>query len=147
MTYQEIARAQIAEDEGFRDKVYPCTEGFPTVGYGHRLSEWHARVHPVGTRLPVPVLKKWFDMDLETADKDARAFAGSAWEGMSDARRAVLVNMAFNIGGARLAKFTRFRAAVVKGHWPKAAREMLDSKWAQQVGDRAKRLADKMRDG
>lgn len=62
-------------------------------------------------------------------------------------RRAVLVNMGFNLGVGGLLKFTRTLAALEEGDYAKAARLMLDSKWATQVGARARRLAAQMEYG
>jgi lysozyme len=56
------------------------------------------------------------------------------------------VNMAFNLGD-RLGDFHRFLGAVRVGDWPKAAIFMMESKWAKQVGQRAVRLRNMIRDG
>jgi len=56
------------------------------------------------------------------------------------------MNMAFNMQG-KLLGFRKFLAAAQRGDWNGAATEMLDSLWARQVGDRAKRLASMMRSG
>lgn len=66
---------------------------------------------------------------------------------LDDARQTVLVNMCFNLGMPTLLTFKRFITALSAGDYESAAREMLDSKWARQVGARAIRLADMMRSG
>lgn len=66
---------------------------------------------------------------------------------LNDKRYEVLVNMCFNLGINRLLKFKRMFAALDMTDYPEAAREMLDSRWARQVGNRSKELAEKMRDG
>jgi lysozyme len=53
--------------------------------------------------------------------------------------------MAFNLGGPRLAGFTRLRAAVMRGDWDAAAGEALDSRWAVQTGRRATDIAAMLR--
>jgi len=53
--------------------------------------------------------------------------------------------MAFNLGGPRLAGFTRLRAAVRRGDWQAAAAEALDSRWATQTGHRATEIAAMLR--
>jgi lysozyme len=55
--------------------------------------------------------------------------------------------MAHNLGQTRLAGFHRLREAVKEQDWEQAAAEMLDSRWAKQVGQRAVRLAEQMRKG
>jgi lysozyme len=66
---------------------------------------------------------------------------------LTETRKAVLLNMALNLGRSRLAGFKRFLEAIHAEAWEQAASEMLDSRWRQQVGDRAVRLAKQMRDG
>lgn len=53
--------------------------------------------------------------------------------------------MAFNLGLTKLNKFVEMRKALLKGDYNKAADEMIDSKWYNQVGNRSKRLVDMMR--
>jgi len=48
--------------------------------------------------------------------------------------------MCFNLGAPRLSKFKKFIAAINQEEWVEAAMEMMDSKWARQVGPRAERL-------
>ena len=61
---------------------------------------------------------------------------------LSDARQRVMVNMCFNLGLSRLLGFEKFLAAMEAGDWETAGIEMLDSKWAVQVGNRSERLKD-----
>ena len=69
------------------------------------------------------------------------------WKGLDDTRQRVLANMAFNLGLPRLSNFVKFLTAVQKSDWEKASEEMMDSKWATQVGNRAVRLKEKMLKG
>ena len=59
----------------------------------------------------------------------------------------VIVNMTFNMGRPRLSQFKKFIAGVNAGDWNKAAVEMMDSRWAKQVGRRADNLAKAMENG
>jgi lysozyme len=52
--------------------------------------------------------------------------------------------MCFNLGITRLLKFKKFLGAMEDHNWDKAAVEMLDSRWAIQVGPRAIRLKDRV---
>lgn len=69
------------------------------------------------------------------------------WHALNDARQDVLVNMAYNMGWPKLSGFKRMIAAAAAGDFNAAAHEMLDSKWAPQVGARAARLAQQMKSG
>ena len=130
-------KAELERDEGLRLKPYQDTVGKLTIGVGRNLDD-------------VGISKAEADFllraDIERAEFDARLLV-SCFEQLTDARQRVLVNMAFNLGRPRLGKFRKFLAAVAAGDWHTAAREMLDSAWAEQVGDRATRLARMMREG
>ena len=58
-----------------------------------------------------------------------------------------MLNMAHALGRSRLAGFKRFLEAMGAEAWEQAAAELEDSKWANQVGLRARRLAQKVRSG
>ena len=52
--------------------------------------------------------------------------------------------MCFNLGYPRLSKFKNFLGGLEKQDWKKASEEMMDSRWANQVGPRANRLSNRM---
>jgi lysozyme len=59
----------------------------------------------------------------------------------------VVIDMAFNVGVPRLTGFKKMWAALHCGDYAEAAKEMMDSKWARQVGRRAERLSSMMETG
>ena len=136
MTYLDICRAQLPQDEGRKAFPYNDTEGIPTIGIGRNLQNG----------LSPDEINYLFANDLKKADASARGLYPD-FDALSDNRRAVLVNMAFNLGSPRLAGFVKMRAAVLAGDFDRAADEMLSSRWATQVGQRAQRLAKMMREG
>ena len=138
MTANEIAQQQLKTDEGLRLKPYHCTAGALTIGYGRNLDA-------VGiTEAEADIMLR---ADIEIAERGAQALVGNVWDSLSPARKAVLINMTFNLGRTRLAAFKNFLAALSVADYDTAADEMLDSRWARQVGDRATRLSDAMRRG
>ena len=84
--------------------------------------------------------------DLETAERAVKD-AFPWWWKLDDARQFVLVDMAFNMGIAGLKGFKKMLAAMEQGEYQTAAKEMLASKWAVQVGRRAVELAKIMQTG
>lgn len=68
-------------------------------------------------------------------------------ERLDPVRQAVLINMTFNMGLARLSGFVNTLKAAARSDWEATAAHMLDSLWAVQVGPRATRLAEQMRTG
>ena len=127
----------IKKHEGFRSHLYKCPAGKWSVGYGRNLedcglSEWEAEY----------LLKN----DITCCKLEL--FTNFPWAAQLDnARKNVLIEMVFNMGINRFKGFKKMLAACQKGEWDKAADEMLDSKWASQVKQRAKTLAEIMRKG
>ena len=66
---------------------------------------------------------------------------------LNDVRQMVLVDMAFNMGVPRLLKFKNMWMAIEKVNYPLACEEMIDSRWANQVGNRAMKLSLAMKNG
>jgi lysozyme len=140
LSYLDLARAQLKADEGVIPHAYQDSEGFWTIGCGRLIDK------RLGGGLSDDEINYLLNNDLFRAEKTARAlFAG--FDRLSEARKAVLVNMAHNLGQTRLAGFQRLREAVKEQDWEQAAKEMIDSRWRVQVGDRAVRLAEQMRRG
>ncbi len=137
LAFWTLLREQLNRHEGLRLKPYKDTAGVLTIGYGRNLeqgiSEHEARMLLAN--------------DIYRAHDDARKFASASWNQMNDARKAVIINMAFNLGYARLSKFVLFRAALAVGNWEAAARRMESSLWYKQVKNRAVELTAQMRTG
>jgi len=68
-------------------------------------------------------------------------------EKLNDARQAVLIGMAFQMGMKGLLQFKRALGSIEDGHYNKAAAEMMDSAWARQTFGRAARMAQQMETG
>tara|TARA_R110000803_G_scaffold70556_1_gene133514 strand:+ start:540 stop:1028 length:489 start_codon:yes stop_codon:yes gene_type:complete len=66
---------------------------------------------------------------------------------LGEVRQRVLVDMAFNMGVPRLGMFRKMWSAIYDRDYYRASEEMLDSKWASQVGARATELAEAMKTG
>lgn len=69
------------------------------------------------------------------------------WADLCEDHQRVIANMAFNLGINRLLKFKKFLGALQEHDFETAAVEMMDSKWATQVGPRATRLRDRILKG
>ncbi len=125
----------IKKHEGFREDIYYDTVGVPTGGYGHAFLE--------GSRLPKNIWKMIFNYDYRNAVNDYNSL-----ELRLDAvRRAVIIDMLFNLGLNKFLTFKKMLDALKEGNYEKAAYEMFNSKWALQVGRRAIELSEMMRSG
>lgn len=130
-------QSQLQRHEGFRQLPYRCSAGKLTIGFGRNLEDRGI------SRSEAEMLLK---NDIITAEKDVKTLFPH-YETLDDARKLVLLNMAFNLGKTRLAGFKKFRAAVDRQDFVSAACEMLDSDWARQVKTRATELASIMKTG
>ena len=128
---------QLKRHEGFRSKPYLCTAGKLTIGYGRNLDD-------IG--ITKAEAEQLLTNDVRVATQELlRAYPFI--DGLKPARFDCLVNKFFNLGISRLSKFNKMWAAIEEGSYRKASEEMLDSKWARQVGVRAEELAYQMLTG
>ncbi len=143
--------ALIKYEEGWREKPYLCTEGYPTVGYGFRIGPKGADIKLYQFVLPLSVGNVWLDEILASKEKEMRTIPhlADALDTCAPypARTAVLYSMAYQLGVNGLGNFKNTLAAVARGNWDKGAAGMLDSRWAKQTPKRAQRHAEQMRTG
>lgn len=128
---------QLKRHEGLSLKVYKCTAGKVSIGYGRNLDDKGITQAEADLMLENDVL---FLISVLPAKIPL-------FNGLNKPRADVLVNMAFNIGINGLLNFKKMLTAIDDGYFTRAAAEMLDSKWAFQVGDRALELAEQMKTG
>lgn len=148
-THRELAARLIRDGEGRRLTVYDDATGkpikagdtligHPTIGYGRNLA---------GKGLEDDEAEALLAVDLVDCEEIARAFVGPVvWLALSDARRAVLMDMAM-MGAPRLYGFVRLKAAIMRQDWKAAAAEIEDSNYFRQVKRRGVRNRDIMLTG
>ena len=138
-------REQLKIDEGVRYEVYDDHLGYKTFGIGHLVKttdeEYGA---PVGTPVSEDRVNSVFDEDVETYINESKKVFSNL-EDMPQEVQQVIVNMCFNMGAPRLSQFKKFIKAIQDEDWATASVEMLDSRWANQVGSRADRLSDRIK--
>lgn len=134
---RDLLIQELKRDEGVKLKAYQDTVGIWTIGIGRNLQD-------VGVSMDEAEYMLANDIDVAVGELQ-RTF--DWFEGLSDARQRVCVNMCFNLGLSRLLGFRKFLAAMAIGDWETAGIEMLDSKWSRQVGVRSTRLKDLLLEG
>lgn len=134
--YIQPAAELIKKHEGLRLKPYKCSAGKITIGYGRNLEDNGISAYEAEQMLFNDIQKCYTDL-----------VKLSCWNKLDEARKAVLLDMCYNIGIARLKTFKKMLAALEVGAYNRAAKEMLDSKWAFQVKTRATELAEIMKTG
>jgi GH24 family phage-related lysozyme (muramidase) len=132
---------EIADDEGVKYETYRCSEGYPTGGIGHLITEWDEEYYeqPMGTKIPHEQVDDWFAKDIETTIKDCKLLF-SQFDNLPEDIQHVLANMCFQLGRPRLSKFKNMIAAVEDLDWARMADEMENSRWFKQTTNRAQRL-------
>lgn len=134
--------AQLRLHEGERERAYRDTEGNLTIGIGRNLDDKGLRRDEIEYLLA---------NDIADARRELDRYL-PWWRGLDPVRQRVLIDMMFNMGpGAPglggLLSFVNTLSNIRQGRYAEAADMMLASKWAQQVGRRAVRLATMMRTG
>jgi len=129
-------RVLLRKHEGLRLKVYSDSTGHATIGYGRNLE------NGISDEEAAFLLENDITRVLQELIARVPCFGS-----LPDPQQIVLVDMAFNLGIEGLLRFTHFLDAVEARDFEKAAEEMLASKWAKQVGERATELAALMASG
>jgi len=132
----ESLKKMLKRHEGYRQFPYNDTEGILTIGYGRNLKD-------VG--ISVVEAEMLLDNDITKATREL--LKHFPIYKLTPARQDVLINMAFNLGINRLLGFRKMFEAFKNNDFNRASEEMLDSKWARQVGHRATELAKIMKEG
>ena len=138
-------REQLKIDEGVKYEIYNDHLGYATFGIGHLVvegDEEHGK--PIGTPVSEERVNSVFDSDVATYVTEAKKVFPNL-DTLPGEAQEVIVNMCFNMGAPRLSKFKKFIGGVNAGDWNTAAVEMMDSRWAKQVGVRADRLRDRIK--
>jgi len=147
----------VAKHEGIVLEPYRDSLGISTIGIGRNLEDrgiTDGELNYIGKTME-EVLEKGLTEeeayylcmnDIAIVEKellDRKPIVNQ----LNDVRQMVLVDMAFNMGVPRLMKFKNMWAAIETEDYALACEEMIDSRWANQVGNRAMKLSLAMKNG
>ena len=143
----DLALKLVKEAEGFSPNEYRCTANKITQGYGrnleaHPLSEEEKAELASDGSVSKEVAERWAIKELKECEEKLKL--NIIYQKQSDVRKAVLLDMCFNIGYTGLMKFKKMWFALGERDYPQASREMKDSSWYVQVGTRGKRNVEIM---
>ena len=122
--------------EGFRDKVYKCTEGYDTIGYGFAIKDL-----VMDEDIAEMILQRKLNNLIERIEINL-PFVKDLPESVKD----VVVEMCYQMGLTGFMKFKKTIAFLRLGKFNEASVEMCDSKWYRQTPNRARKLAKIMRE-
>jgi len=154
---KDALREELAEDEGCKFEIYLDHLHLPTFGIGHLIKEHDPEYGlPVGTEVSEDRVRKAFNLDIAVTIEDCRRLCDNVGVDFNelDLRypdgALALCNMTFNLGYPRFNKFKKMWAGVAEAMedpkaWLTVAAEAEDSRWFDQVPNRAKRLTARFR--
>ncbi len=130
-------RESIKRHEGFKKLPYNDTRGNLTIGYGRNLrsvgiSETEADI--------------MLNDDIINATVELYRFI--PWtQNLDDSRKAAFIELNFNMGIEKLLGFRKMLDYAKENDWPNASKELLDSDWKAEVGNRANDIAYVLENG
>ena len=121
----------IKESEGFVEHVYNDSLGIPTIGFGFAIKDLILD-EDIAEEILLRKVKKLIDRIDKKFD----------WFNLTDdSVKEVVVEMCYQLGLAGFSKFKKTISYIEKKNYKEASKEMLDSKWAKQTPNRAKKLS------
>ena len=137
-------KEQLKIDEGVIYEIYNDHLGYPTFGIGHLVLEGEPEHGlSVGTTITEERVDACFEKDVEYVINDCKILHED-FDNYPEEVKQVIANMMFNMGRTRLSKFNKHNAALREGDWKTAAIEGRDSRWYNQVTNRAERLMKRL---
>ncbi len=138
-------KEEIKEDEGYKNEIYLDHLSLKTLGVGHLIKETDPEYDlEVGTHIDDERVNELFEEDLNTTIDECTLLYDDFYT-LPDEAQLIIANMMFNMGRPRLSRFHKMKKAVDNLDWQEAANQMQDSKWYNQVTNRAERLCERMR--
>jgi lysozyme len=145
----------VSHNEGFRAAPYKDTEGLWTFAIGRCLetnpltsAEWKYLLDT--HQLSVSISKtaaNWLMIRQLDACEQQCMLVFDFWNDLNEVRQDALVEMCYQMGMERLQGFKKMLAAIRSKNWPVVNAEALDSRWARQTPERAKRTARQLSTG
>lgn len=138
----DLAIKLVKEAEGFSAVPYYCPSNRLTQGYGRNLE-----VHPLTEEEKLElnqdgtvsefIASKWALKELQECEE--KLLQNIIYQKQTEVRKAVLLDMCFNIGYSGLMKFKKMWFALGDRDYTQAANEMKDSKYYTDVKSRGVR--------
>ena len=149
---------ELIKHEGLKLQVYKDTLGIDTIGIGRNLEDRGITKQELD-ELDIPSINHVYEYGITEADavylatndvqivEEELVRAHPCVDRLDSVRQLIVMDMAFNMGVPRLCKFKKMWNAIHNEDFINAAKEMLDSRWANQVKSRSTKLANAMHNG
>lgn len=126
----ETVSSLLISEEGFRQFAYKDTKGIISVGFGRNLRD---------TGISRDEARMLLENDIKRVYSELLREIPWICQ-LEHIRKAVIIDMAYNMGVKELMGFKKFLGYVQRCQWLEAGKEMLNSKWWTDVGRRAVKL-------
>ena len=129
----------IKRHEGVKSKVYLCSAGYETIAVGRNIAE-------SGLGLSEDEIEYLLNNDIKRVREELED--NYFWfRALNEARQDAMIDICFNLGLTRLRGFVKALEAMSREQFDIAADEFMDSRWSQQVGNRAIEVTEMIRTG
>ena len=135
----DSVKRMIKNHEGLRLERYICPTGHPTIGYGH------TGIHVQKGRITQAEADQIFEEDFIKYSALAKQIP--EFSSLDPARQGALIDLVYNLGYKGFMNFQKTRQALATQNWSEAASELLNSRYARQVGRRAQTIANIFKTG
>jgi len=121
---RKLIESDLERHEGRRHRLYRCPAGRLTCGIGFNIQD---------NPLPDYIIDMLLDYSIEVAIDDLKTIFGiEKYESFPDHVKRALTNMSFQLGYDNLSEFKNTIRLIKNGDYKRAAKEVLDSKWARE---------------
>ena len=124
---------------GLKRKIYIDTEGYATVGIGHKLPDSY-KSQEGQSPFSDSELNNFFEADVAQATANAQHNV-SSFNTLTVPQQGGLINQAFQLGRTGQSKFKNMIKAINEGNMTEAGAQALDSKWHGQTPNRSTDLS------
>ena len=123
---------QLKIHEGYKPRVYKCTEGVDTIGIGFAIKDLYLseEVCELILKEKLQLLEDRFIVTFDWYDDAPQEVKNTC------------INMAYQLGFWGFSKFKKTISYLANRDYTSASKEMLISKWAKQTPNRAKELSE-----
>lgn len=120
-------KKQLIKHEGMVCSLYKCSQNKFTIGVGRNLED-----NGITESEAIYLLENDIKRVMQRLDG-----LWKVWRTFPEPAQIVCIDIAFNCGVQSWMGFRKTRAYMELGEWEKASKELLNSKYANQVGPRA----------
>lgn len=133
-------------NEGLRGEIYKDSEGHETIGYGHKLTDLDKVSGIYNGGISEETAQKLMEEDYNSHKAEVRRVVPNI-DRYPNHVQDVVYDMGYNLGPTGLSEFKNMLGAIDIGDYVTGAKELMNSTYARQTGDRAKRNANRLLQG